>query len=102
MAETQPAHQQTRITSHSRPDVDLVRHHYNRRALWGDDTVLYRKTHPMELTSADGTYQNWEIDTTDLVPADAQAAAGEPARLFFSDDMTVWVSRRRETMPYFV
>jgi homogentisate 1,2-dioxygenase len=55
----------------------------------------------MEHTQVKGTYQNWEIDTSDLVPTDATDAAGEAARLFSSDDVTVWISRRRESMPVF-
>jgi homogentisate 1,2-dioxygenase len=85
----------------ARPDLDLVRHHYNRRALWGTDTVLYRKNHPMEWTSVEGNYHNWEIDTSDMAPPDALFASGEPARLFASDDLSVLVSRRRESMPHF-
>jgi homogentisate 1,2-dioxygenase len=48
-----------------------------------------------------GNYQNWEIDTSDLIPGDAESAYGEPVKLFFSDDLTISLSRRRDSMPYF-
>jgi homogentisate 1,2-dioxygenase len=84
-----------------REDLDLVRHHYNRRAMWGTDTVLYRTQHPMTWQRVTGNYQNWLIQTAPLVPTDATSAAGEPAKLLYSEDLTFWLSRRRETMPYF-
>ena len=90
-----------RVTQRERSDLDLVRHHYNRRALWGTDSVLYRKNHPMERTQIQGTYQNWEIGTSDLLPPDATDPAEGAARLFTSEDVTVWISRRRESMPIF-
>jgi len=92
---------ETRANRRRHDDVDLVRHLYNRRALWGTETVLYRKNHPMEWKRVAGNYQNWEIDTTSIVPTDAQTPLGEPARLLYSEDLTFWLSRRRESMPYF-
>lgn len=91
-----------RITSRPMDDQDLIRHLYNRRALWGSDTVWYRRTHPMDWTRVEGNYQNWQIDTNAIIPFDADAADGEPARLFFSDDLTMWLSRRSQSMPYFL
>ncbi len=102
MSEPKQPDVKPRVTHVARPDVDLVKHHYSRRAVWGTDSVLYRKTHPMEFSTVEGNYHNWEIDTSDLVPTDAHSPSGEPARLFYSDDVTVWVSRRRESMSYFV
>ena len=85
----------------SMEEHDLVRHHYNRRSLWGVDSMLYRKTHPMSWTSVSGNYQNWEVDTSNVMPSDAESPDGEPAKLFYNGDLTVWLSRRRESMPYF-
>ena len=90
---------QTRVTQRRRDDLDLVRHHYNRRALWGTDTVLYRKNHPMDWKQATGNYQNWEIDTSTLVPEDAKSDDGAPAPLLFSDDMTFSLSPRSDQIP---
>jgi homogentisate 1,2-dioxygenase len=84
-----------------RGDVDLVRHLYNRRALWGTGAVLYRKNHPMAWKRVTGNYQNWEINTTSIAPTDAETPNGEPARLLYSDDLTFSLSRRRESMPFF-
>ena len=90
-----------RVTMKTMDQVDLVRHHYNRRALWGTDSVLYRREHPMLWKSARGNYQNWEVDTNRIVPSDTDLSDGEPTRLFYSDDLTLWLSRRRQSMPYF-
>lgn len=40
-----------------------------------------------------GTYQNWEIDTSMIVPADAESCYGEAAKLSTSDDLTLWRGR---------
>lgn len=92
---------EARVTARQHDEVDLVRHLYNRRALWGTDSVLYRRNHPMDWKRVTGNFQNWEIDTTSLMPTDADSPSGEPAKLFSSDDLTFWLSRRRESMPYF-
>jgi len=67
---------EARVTQRRRDDLDLVRHHYNRRALWGTDTVLYRKNHPMEWTRVSGNYQNWELDTSSIAPTHGASAEG--------------------------
>ena len=90
-----------RVTQRQMDQYDLVKHHYGRRVQWGTDSVLYRKKHPMSWKSVRGNYQNWEIDTSQLIPSDAESPYGEPEKLFFSEDLTVWLSRRRESMPYF-
>jgi len=90
-----------RLTHKSMDQYDLVRHHYGRRVQWGTETVLYRKNHPMLWKKVAGNYQNWEIDTAEICPADGESAWGEPAKLFYSEDMTVWFSRRKESMQYF-
>lgn len=90
-----------RVIRKDMSDFDLVKHLYNRRALWGTDTVWYRKTHPMSWTRVTGNYQNWEINTSGIVPPDAESRFGEPIKLFYSDDLAIWYSRRRESMPYF-
>src|SRR5581483_6718852 len=85
----------------ARPELDLVRLLYSRRAIWGTDTMLYRSDHPMAWQAVQGAYQNWEIDTSDLVPADAGSPDGEAALLFSSEDVRISLSRRRESMRYF-
>ena len=80
---------------------DLVKHHYNRRSFWGSDSMLYHRTHPMAWKKVSGTHQNWDIDASSIVPSDAESPNGEPLKLFYSEDLTVWLSRRRESMPYF-
>lgn len=82
-------------------DYDLVRHHYNRRALWGTDSVLYHQEHPMNWAQVEGNYQNWEIDTNAITPSDAHAADGSVVALFQSDDLTLWMSRRSSSMAHF-
>jgi homogentisate 1,2-dioxygenase len=55
----------------------------------------------MDWKKVAGNYQNWEIDTAAILPSDAESRFGAPERLFHSEDLTVWFSRRRESMPYF-
>jgi homogentisate 1,2-dioxygenase len=83
------------------PDQDLVKHHYNRRGLVGPQAMLFRKTHPMSWKRVSGNYQTWELNVLAITPRDAESAHGEPAKLFYSDDLAIWVSRRKESMPYF-
>lgn len=90
-----------RTLRRSMADVDLVTHLYTRRALWGTEAVLYRREHPMEWRKVAGNYQNWLVDTADIVPSDAESGGGEATRLFYSDDVDVWISRRCESMPFF-
>ena len=90
-----------RVTQKRMDQHDLVKHQYSRRVQWGTDTVLYREKHPMLWKRVVGNYQNWEIDTSKLVPPDAESPYGEPEKLFYSEDLTVWFSRRKESMPYF-
>ncbi len=90
-----------RLTHKPMDQYDLIRHHYGRRVQWGTDTILYRKNHPMLWKAVSGNYQNWEVDTSELIPSDAESAHGVPERLFYSDDMIVSLSRRKESMPYF-
>ena len=90
-----------RLTLKQMDQYDLVKHHYGRRVQWGTNTVLYRKSHPMSWKRVTGNYQNWEIDTAEIVPSDAESPYGEPEKLFYSEDLTLWFSRRKESMPYF-
>jgi homogentisate 1,2-dioxygenase len=82
-------------------EYDLVRHHYNRRSLWGNEAVLYRSHHPLAWQRVTGNYQNWEIDTSCLVPRDSESPYGDSTKLFYSDDVSVSLSRRTASMPYF-
>ncbi len=84
-----------------RPDEDLVKHHYNRRGLVGPQSMLFRKVHPMSWKQVNGNYQTWELSALSITPTDAESAHGEPTKLFYSDDLAIWVSRRQESMPYF-
>jgi homogentisate 1,2-dioxygenase len=97
MAEIIPQH----LKRINRNGVDLVRHLYNRRSLWGTESMLYQRRHPMEWSSVEGSYQNWDIDTTSIIPSDATSPDGDPTRLFTSEDLAIWVSRRRASMPFY-
>ncbi|NIO07832.1 MAG: hypothetical protein GTO40_07420, partial [Deltaproteobacteria bacterium] len=90
-----------RITLKSMDQYDLVKHHYGRRVQWGREAVLYRKKHPMLWRRVAGNYQNWEIQTSELMTTDAESPFGIPEKLFYSEDLVVWFSRRKESMPYF-
>jgi hypothetical protein len=82
-------------------DQDLVKHHYNRRGLVGPQSMLFRKSHPMSWRQVSGNYQTWELNALSIVPPDAESPYGEPVKLFYSDDLALWLSRRKESMPYF-
>jgi homogentisate 1,2-dioxygenase len=84
------------------PDQDLVKHHYNRRGLVGPQAMLFRRTHPMSWRRVSGNYQTWELNVLAITPSDAESPRGEAVKLFHSDDLAIWLSRRKETMPYFV
>ena len=88
--------------NNARSDQDLVKHHYNRRALVGPQSMLFRKIHPMSWKQVSGNYQTWQLNVLSITPTDAESAHGEPTRLFYSDDLAISVSRRKESMPYFV
>jgi len=80
---------------------DLVKHLYSRRVQWGTENMLYRKNHPMGWRKVAGNYQNWEVNTSEIMPSDFESPFGEPVKLFYNEDMVVGLSRRRESMPYF-
>jgi homogentisate 1,2-dioxygenase len=86
----------------ARPDQDLVKHHYNRRALVGPQSMLFRKIHPMSWKQVSGNYQTWELNALSITPTDAESPHGEPVKLFYSDDLAIWVSRRKASMPFFL
>ena len=90
-----------RLIHRKMDDYDLVKHHYTKRVQWGTETMLYREKHPMTWKEVRGNYQNWEVATTNIVPPDAESPYGEAVKLFYSDDLTLWFSRRRESMPFF-
>ncbi len=48
---------------------DLVRHLYSRRVQWGTENMLYRKDHPMVWRKVTGNYQNWEVNTSEILPS---------------------------------
>ncbi|HVO94043.1 MAG TPA: homogentisate 1,2-dioxygenase, partial [Terriglobales bacterium] len=84
-----------------RPDEDLVKHHYNRRGLVGPQSMLFRRVHPMGWKEVRGNYQTWELNVWSITPTDFESAHGGPTELFYSDDLAIWVSRRKQSMPYF-
>lgn len=90
-----------RLIHRKMDEYDVVRHLYSRRVFWGSESLLYRKNHPMDWKKVAGNYQNWEVETVSLVPPDAESPHGEPVKLFYSEDLAIWLSRRRESMPHF-
>lgn len=61
---------------------------------------LYRRNEPTAWTRIEGRMKPWDIDGFNLQPTDAVSAGGTPLRLFYNDEVSVWVSRRKEAMPY--
>src|SRR5918999_1896260 len=85
----------------SMEEYDFVKHHYNRRGLVGPQSMLYRKTHPMSWKRVSGNYQTWEVNVSSIVPPDAESPYGDSVKLFYGDDLAIWLSGRKQSMPYF-
>lgn len=71
-----------------------------RKGFTGRVAELYRKNEPTAWTRIEGNLQPWDLDGYKLEPSDMISAVGNPLRLFYNDDVSVWISRRQEPMPY--
>src|SRR5215470_4228403 len=71
-----------------------------RKGFVGRVAELYRKNEPTAWTRIEGTLRPWDLDGYKLEPSDLKDPAGGPLRLFYNEDVSIWVSRRREAMPY--
>lgn len=65
----------------------------------GREAVLYRRNDPTVFRS-EGRFRSSNVSALDVEPSDLNDPRGSPARLFFNDDVTVWLTRRAESMPF--
>ncbi|MFC9555762.1 homogentisate 1,2-dioxygenase [Rhodococcus sp. NPDC056960] len=65
----------------------------------GRQAVLYRRNDPT-VFRGEGRFRSSSFPSLDLKTDDLSDARGWPARLFFNDDVTVWLTRRAESMPF--
>jgi len=71
-----------------------------RKGFVGRVAEFYRRNEPTAWTRIEGPMQPWDLDGYQLEPEDYKSAGGNPLRVFYNDDVAVWVSRRREAMSY--
>ena len=62
--------------------------------------MLYRTDGPNEIIRIEGDYRPRQIDSADVVAADASDPRGGPLTLLSNDDVALAISRRRQAMPY--
>jgi len=79
---------------------DLVEDELGRNGFLGRVAELYRKHSPIEWTRQEGNYRGWDLSGLALVPSDQGDPNGTPLKLFYNDDVSIWVSRRSEAMPF--
>ena len=79
---------------------DLVEDELGRNGFQGRVAELYRRHSPIEWTRLEGSYRGWDLSGLALSPADQTAADGGPVKLFYNDDVSLWVSRRAAPMPF--
>lgn len=75
---------------------------HGRDGFTGPSSHLYRTHPPTGWTRIEGPLRPRAFQGTRLSPSDQHAAEGRPVSVLESRDARVFISRRRETMPYFV
>ena len=65
----------------------------------GREAVLYRRSDPTVFRTT-GRFRSSTVESEEIKPSDLTDPAGQPQRLFYNDDTTIWLSRRAATMPY--
>jgi homogentisate 1,2-dioxygenase len=79
---------------------DLVEDELGRNGFQGRVAELYRRHSPIEWTRLEGNYRGWDLSGLSLSPSDQADPAGGPVKLFYNDDVSLWVSRRAAPMPF--
>jgi homogentisate 1,2-dioxygenase len=79
---------------------DLRDDELTRQGFDGREAVLYRKNDPTVFRSS-GRFRSTQVEAQAISPSDMTDPQGTPARLYYNDDVTVWLSRRAESMPFF-
>jgi len=70
-----------------------------RQGFDGREAVLYRRADPT-VYRTEGRFRSSYGILTDIRTADLDDPRGAPQRMYYNADCTVWLSRRREPMPF--
>jgi homogentisate 1,2-dioxygenase len=76
-------------------DDELTRHGFD-----GREAVLYRTNDPTVFRT-EGRFKSSSALLGDIKPDDLTDARGNPQRLYYNADATIWLSRRSEPMPFY-
>jgi homogentisate 1,2-dioxygenase len=81
-------------------DSELFQHMWTRKGFFGAYANLYKTQSPGEPVRWDPRLGPASLDVAQAHPSDLDDARGQPLPLLTNGDITVSVSRRRETMPF--
>jgi homogentisate 1,2-dioxygenase len=79
---------------------ELREEHLSRQGFAGPVAMLYGTDGPNEVVPIEGDYRPRQIDSADVVAADASDPRGGPLTLLSNEDVAIAISRRRQAMPY--
>jgi homogentisate 1,2-dioxygenase len=71
-----------------------------RRGFDGREAVLYRSNDPTVFRT-EGRFKSTTAMLGDIKPEDLTDPRGNPQRLYYNADATIWLSRRAEPMPFY-
>jgi len=78
----------------------LKEEHLSRHGFAGPVAMLYRTDGPNEVVRIEGDYRPRQIDSADVVAADASDPRGGPLILLSNEDVSIAISRRCQATPY--
>src|SRR5947209_11981225 len=79
---------------------ELREEHLSRHGFAAPVSMLYRYDGLNEVVRIEGDYRPRQIDSADVVAADATDPRGVPLTLVSNEDVSFAISRRRRAMPY--
>jgi homogentisate 1,2-dioxygenase len=71
-----------------------------RRGFDGREAVLYR-SHDPTIFRTEGRFRSTSVMLDDIKPGDLTDPRGGAQRLYYNADVTIWLSRRAEPMPFY-
>ncbi|GAA2862899.1 homogentisate 1,2-dioxygenase [Pseudonocardia halophobica] len=93
-------HSKGRTSRQAHRDIGELRDdELTREGFDGREAVLYRRSDPT-VFRATGRFRSTRVNAFELEPTDLADARGEAQRLYYNDDVTIWLSRRSMTMPF--
>jgi len=81
-------------------DVLLKDDELTRQGFDGREAILYRANDPTTFRST-GRFRSTYTMLTDIKPGDLTDPRGTPQRLYYNQDVAIWLSRRAAPMPFF-